>query len=379
MSEKIIHLIWKMDIGGAERAVYQLVREQRRCGMQADLLVASHAGFYGEKTKKIGARVIELSQKHTFDLSITPRVQTLLQDYSIVHFHSPELGLMKITSQVSHLKRFYTHRAGIFHYPVKQLLRYKIAGYYLRKYFHGVSGNTNQAALAASRLFRIPLNKILITYNGIDFSLLDPKRSRQEVLDELNDNRNGVIRIGTSANLRPCKRIEWLLEAVAKIKNDLIHCCIIGDGPSREELEQKARALGIDHITTFVGKKEHIGDFLQVLDIFVLPSGPEESFGNSAVEAMGVGLPTIVFADGGGLTEHVVNLKTGFVVNNVNDLVEKLRLLVMDQTLRLNIGSAAKAEIRKRYSLEKMVANYNSFYEMALSTNPITNCFGVKK
>lgn len=366
MSNKILHIMWQMDIGGAERAVYQLIREQRRCGMYSDLLIGNNGGFYGEKTREAGAQVIEIFQKHTYDLSVVPRVQTLLKDYSIVHFHSAELGLMKITSQMSHLKRFYTHRGGVFHYPFKKLLRYKIAGYYLRKYFHGISGNTHQAALAASKLFRIPLNKIVITYNGIDFSLLDPKRSRQEVLNELKDNWNDVIRIGTSANLRPWKRIDLLLIAIEKLKNYPIRCYIIGDGPSRKELEGMTKALNIDNITIFTGKKEHIGDYLQVLDIFVLPSGPEESFGNSAVEAMGIGLPAIVFTDGGGLAEHVVNFNTGFVVDNVSDLVEKLRLLSMNRTLRKQIGSSAKNEIRKRYNLEKMVTQYNSFYEMTV-------------
>ena len=61
------------------------------------------------------------------------------------------------------------------------------------------------------------------------------------------------------------------------------------------------------------------------MDVFALPSGPEESFGNAAVEAMGVGLPTVVFADGGGLVEHVIDGETGFVVRDQAEFVQRLR------------------------------------------------------
>jgi hypothetical protein len=73
-SQRILHVLWHMDIGGAERALYQHVREQRRHGRAADILLGSHAGFYGEKARDCGATVIELHQKNNLDMSVAPRV-----------------------------------------------------------------------------------------------------------------------------------------------------------------------------------------------------------------------------------------------------------------------------------------------------------------
>lgn len=362
MHERIAHIMWQLGIGGAERALFQLVREQRRNGISADVIVGKDAGYYGDRTREIGAMVHELGQSRGSDISVGPRFRELLADYDIVHFHSAEISLFQIASRVPNIRRYYTHRSGVFEYPFQQKIRYRIAGAQLRRYFDGISGNTNQASEAAAQLFGIPAERIATTYNGIDFSLLDPKRSANEVYYELGGAHEGKVAIGTSANLRDWKRIHLLLEAVALMPNEPIHCYIIGDGPARVPLQELARELGITTRVTFTGMKEHVGDYLQLLDIFVLPSGPEESFGNSVVEAMGVGLPSLVFADGGGMVEHIDHTDTGYIVDDVDDLVDHLRMLIGDSDLRQEIGSAARTHIREKYALDGLVGRYKRLY-----------------
>jgi glycosyltransferase involved in cell wall biosynthesis len=359
----IVHVLWNMEIGGAERALYQLVREQRARGIEADVMLGSRAGLYGEMARETGARVVELGRSGTYDPTGGRRVRALLEGYSIIHFHCAEPALIHMASRVPGLRRVYTHRAGLFHYAGKQLLRYRITGRYLRKRFHAFSGNTSQACDAASALFGIPRDRFTTTYNGIDFSLLAPTRDRRDVLRELGDERGDVVRIGTSANLRRLKRIHLIFEAMARIGTERLHLHVLGDGPARAELEAAARDLGVADAVTFAGKKERIGDYLQLFDIFALPSGPEESFGNSAVEAMGVGIPTIVFADGGGLVEHIENGRDGFIVGDVPELASVIRDLAADPALRARIAAAARDAMHERYSLSSMITRYSALYE----------------
>ncbi len=362
---RILHVLWNMEIGGAERALFQFVREQRSRGMHADVLLGSHAGLYGERTREIGAMVHELGMSGPFDFARAKRARAIMREYAVMHFHSAELGLMHIAAQRPHPNLFYTHRAGMFSYDLKRLLRYKLSGWYLRRHFAGISGNTSQACDAASKLFGIERDRIRVTYNGIDFSLLDPVRSPREMLDLLKDERGDIIRVGTSANLRRLKRIDLLLDAIARLAHRPVHCYVLGDGPALAELQAQAARLGIADRVTFTGKVERMGDYLQLFDMFVLPSGPEESFGNSAVEAMGVGIPTIVFADGGGLLEHVDNGVTGYVVRDVPELAARLDMLAADPLLRRTIGDAARREMLDRYSPERMVERYSRLYGVA--------------
>ena len=362
LGRRILHVLWSMEIGGAERAVYQLVREQRRRGDRADVLLASHAGFYGERCREAGASVLELGQRSALDLSAAAAARGVFAEYHIVHFHNVEPLLVRAATRVRGPRLFYTHRGGTFRYPPRQRVRYGVATRYVRR-FNGLSGNTAQGARAAARLFRLPPDRVSVTYNGIDFSLLAPVRPAADVLAELG-GRDDAVRVGTSGNLRPWKRIDRLVRALARLRVDPVQLIVIGDGPARPGLEQLAAELGVGHRVRFVGRREHVGDYLQVLDVFALPSGPEESFGNSAVEAMGVGIPAVVAADGGGLIEHVEDGCTGFVVRDQAELERRLAHLARNPGLRAALGTAARASVRARYSTAAMVERYDELYDV---------------
>jgi len=350
-----------MAIGGLERALYQLIRGQRNAGLQTDLLVSSLLDYYAKKVSEVGAKVFQLGQRNGRDLSVRHKFCKIVKGYDIIHFHNPNPALMYISSKLSKMRLYYTHRGAAHKYPVKRLLTYRISGFFIKKSFSGVSGNTEHATLAASRLFHIPLKTIMVTYNGLDFSLLEPIRSKAEVLAELGDTKNNVVRIGTTANIRRLKRIDYLLKSVANLKDMPIHCYVIGDGPERENLEILSHNLGISGLVSFPGKKKHIGDYLQILDIFALPSNTAESFGNSAVEAIGMGIPTIVMRDGGGLAEHITD-GGGFIAEDFEDLVQIIRSLVCSEELRARVGENGKSYVREKYSVERMVKSYDSFY-----------------
>jgi glycosyltransferase involved in cell wall biosynthesis len=338
------------------------VREQIHRGRVADVVVGSHAGLYGKPMRDAGASVFELGQRSALDVKAANGLARIQSGYPLIHFHSAEPMLMRAALRGDGARLFYTHRGGHFRYTTSQRARYRLVGHYVRR-FDGVSGNTAQGAHAAASLFGMSSHRVPVTYNGIDFSLLAPKRSRLEVLNEIGETDTDVVRIGTSANLRDWKRVDRLLHAVACLRHAPIRCLVIGDGPSRPKLARLSLELGIASIVNFVGKREQIGDYLQTLDIFVLPSGPEESFGNSAVEAMGLGLPVVVFADGGGLLEHVEHELTAFVADDQDAFVRVLRTLVERKELRTRVGNHARAHVTRKYTLEAMRERYDAFYQ----------------
>jgi glycosyltransferase involved in cell wall biosynthesis len=360
--ERVIHVLWHMDHGGAERAVYQLVREQRRRGVVADVLVGSSRGYYGSLLIDAGAEVYELGQRNVADVLAARRAQRIFSRYGIVHYHYPEPALIHFGARTD-ARLFYTHRAGVFRYALRQSARYRLAGRYFREQFAGVSANTRQGAEAASRLFGINIEDVAVTYNGIDFSLLTPTRSSAAVSASLGLRPMPRMVVGVTANLRAWKRIDRLLEALRLLNDSTVTCLVVGDGPDRTRLERVAAALDIEAQVVFTGTSERVGDYLQLLDVFVLPSGPEESFGNAAVEAMGVGVPAIVFSDGGGLCEHVVDGKCGYVVETTTQLARRLEELRDAPSLREALGAAARTHVTSRYSIDAMRGQYDAFYE----------------
>lgn len=367
---KVIHILWSGRPGGKERAVYHLARSQLGSSrFQPAVAFGQADGFYVDKLRELDCPVVDLAMRRGGDLFRIPSLVAKLKPYDIHHFHSAETTIMLGSVLCRKVKRLYTHRGGIPSSAASKQIGYRMVGLLLRHFFHGLAGNTRHATIAGSLLTRISQSRWSVTYNGMDFSQLEPKTNQSVVAARHGLKPGSMTIIGTSANLRALKRNELLLQACSALPKDRFQLLIVGDGPDRPRLETFARQLNLERNTVFAGMQEHIGDYLALMDVFVLASGRQESFGNSAVEAMSVGLPTLVFQDGGGLPEHIQNDRTGFVVGSVDELAAMLGRLLADPEQRKEVGRNAARYVRETYSLESMVRRYNAFYEQALNLN----------
>ena len=276
-----------------------------------------------------------------------------------IHFHACEPILMLVAATTPSTL-YYTHRAGAFRYPPRRLLRYKMGGTIVRTRFAGVAANTNHAADFVSTLFHVDRTAIEVVYNGIHWDSLRPERAREAIRSELGLSQGRVV-VGATGILRDWKRMDILLRALDRAKQN-VECIIVGDGPDRPALEALTDRLHLRDRVSFLGRKANVADYLQVCDIFVMPSGPEESFGNSAVEAMGLGIPTIICRDGGGVREHVTHTETGIIVDDITEMADWIDRLAVDPTLRSQIGEAARELTRSRYTTDEMIKGYARLY-----------------
>ena len=362
----VLHCLWDGRIGGAERAIYQLVREQLRDpGLAPAVLFADGSGPYFELIARLGCSVVALELPHGHALRALPGTARAMRAFDVHHFHVAEPLLMLASRHAKGACRVYTHRGGITEYPLKKRVHYALVGRLLRSSFHGLSGNTAHAARCAGELFGLDATSFHVTYNGLEFELLDRSRTGRDARAELGLAAGDFV-VGTTANLRRWKRIDRLLGAAARLRDPRVRVLVVGDGPDRARLETLAAELGIADRVAFTGAREQVADLLAAMDAFCLPSTGLESFGNAAVEAMGLGVPTIVFADGGGLVEHVESGATGFVVRDDEELVERLRALLADPGLRSAIGERGREAVRRRYTPAAAAAAYRDLYEAAL-------------
>lgn len=364
---EVLHLLWNGAIGGAERAVYQLCRAQQKYSkFKPTMAYAKAGGFYGDQLRNAGIKVIELGMHRGRDVWALPAVRRALRAYPIHHFHGAEIIPMLASTCCRGTTRIYTHRGGASAYPPLKAWSYRLVGRILRVSFRGLSGNTQRACHSGARVLGVPETGWEVTYNGLDFSLLTPRVPRDVLAQRHGLPLNGTPVIGTSANLRGWKRIDLLLEACSRLKGQRFHLLIVGDGPDRARLEGLTSDLGLADRVVFTGLQEHVADYLALMDIFVLPSNSEESFGNSVVEAMAMGLPSIVFRDGGGLTEHIHDGSTGFIVGSPEELAIRIAQLLGDSESRAKMGKAASMAVQKKYNLEAMVARYDDLYKAAM-------------
>ncbi|MEJ2318465.1 MAG: glycosyltransferase, partial [Gemmatimonadales bacterium] len=139
--------------------------------------------------------------------------------------------------------------------------------------------------------------------------------------------------------------------------------------PDRQVAEDLSRELGWEKRVTFLGKLESVAELLACADLFLLPS-EEESFGLVALEAMASGVP-VIGSSGSGLSEVVTDGLTGRLhpVGDVEAMAESAVELLSDSECWSRVSRAARESAVERFSSDRIVPQYESFYEEVLAVD----------
>lgn len=159
-------------------------------------------------------------------------------------------------------------------------------------------------------------------------------------------NRKGIVRVGFVGRLSPEKGLPFLVEAFKKLKTDReTHLDIVGDGPEKALTVKKVEVLRLEDDVTFHGYLPDPEIIYSTLDILVLPS-LTEGIPLTLLEGMQVGLP-IIASKVGGIPDIIENNRSGLLVRpgSVDDLVEKMELLINDPQTRVRLGKGARERV----------------------------------
>jgi glycosyltransferase involved in cell wall biosynthesis len=167
------------------------------------------------------------------------------------------------------------------------------------------------------------------------------------------------------ARLAPPKRADLLLDALA-LMPDRPATHILGDGPMREQLEAKARALGLAQVE-LAGDVDDVPQRLAQHGIFVLLSD-HEGMPISIIEAMRAGL-AIVASRLPGIGEMLVHGESALFVDNEPGCVrDALARLAADPGLRSRLGQAARARYERDFDARAMADKVLAVYRAAAGT-----------
>jgi glycosyltransferase involved in cell wall biosynthesis len=172
-------------------------------------------------------------------------------------------------------------------------------------------------------------------------------------------NINGIIRILFFSNLLPEKGLMVLLEAIknVSIKFQNFELNIYGSYYRAKEVKRYKRFISENNLSDkvfikgpcFNEEKERV---FYESDIFVFPSFfSEECFPLVILEAMQAGL-AIISTNIGAISELIEDGINGIIIdpNNISQLYEKIKLLVINKKLRKFIAGNARKNYIKYYS-----------------------------
>lgn len=141
-----------------------------------------------------------------------------------------------------------------------------------------VSANVRDAVMA-----QFPGLRTVVVENFLD---LDRRPVRPSIRD--------MPRIGALGRLHPQKGFDLLLEACADWRKSGLaaQVQIAGDGPESDELLAQRDRLGLQDMVTFLGWVSPVADFLESVDLLVVPSR-YEPFGLVVIEGLAAGTPVV--------------------------------------------------------------------------------------
>jgi colanic acid/amylovoran biosynthesis glycosyltransferase len=239
--------------------------------------------------------------------------------------------------------------------------------------FQTADGITANSDFTTQRLIELgcPKNKLHRLPMGLDPARF-PFRERTRVPDQ-------PVRILMIARLVPIKGVAFALDAIAKVKESCpqILLDVVGDGPSRSELEQHAHNLGIGTMVRFHGALA--GAALQLLmdaahlflHLSVTIDGDQEGQGLVLQEAQAVGLP-VVATRHGAFPEGILDGESGFLVpeRDASAAAERLVCLINNPQLWPEMGRKGRAFVEARFNINALNTQLENVYSEVIDKFP---------
>jgi (heptosyl)LPS beta-1,4-glucosyltransferase len=199
-------------------------------------------------------------------------------------------------------------------------------------------------------------------YSGIEIN----EYVSDEKVKTSNFNPKAPI-IGTIANIFPRKGLEYLIQAVHKLKSYFpdIQCLIVGSGDQAyfNQLKRLVKELKVTENIDFLGFQKDVRPYLAKVDVFVLPS-VLEGFGIVLLEAMAM-RKAVVASRVGGIPEIVLDEQTGLLVppRDAAALAHAIHRVIKDEALRDKFERAGYERIRQTFSSRKMIEEITTVYD----------------
>lgn len=363
---KILHIIHGLGGGGRERRMSQLVRGLNNLSRDSQrILVLSDIcnDYKGDIPKEV--EILSISDKNGNRIRILKNLYRCIKEYhpDVVHLWT-EINLILLGIAI--FKDIFRFRliAGFIAdgNPVKSNFTKMLYNWVFRK-SDAIVSNSKAGLLSKNA----NMSKSHVIYNGFDFDRFNS--NNMSTLDvEFNLGNKKVISM--CARFSPAKDWKMFLDVafeIQKLYGEKVLFLAVGKGEQLDYYKELAKTKGIHNII-FTGQRNDIEQILLKSNISLLFSNSgvhAEGVSNSIMESMAADVPVIATA-GGGTSEIITTKENGFIINprDVEAAVNRIELLINDERKLQELGKNAADEIKRRFLLSDMVANYENLYRI---------------
>jgi glycosyltransferase involved in cell wall biosynthesis len=368
---RLLHLITRLPIGGAEQLLVDVVRRLDRSRFDSIVCCIQETGDLGAEIERAGVPLVCIHRMKSkrFDFRAIADLARLMRRERIDLLHT-HLYHANLYGRLAALLAGVPAVASVHNVYTRTKLHRRLLNRLLSRASAKVIAVSEDIKRDLVRYDGIPPDKIVTIHNGIDVGRIDTQVPRQQARERLGIGSDELA-LGCIARLEEQKGHRFLLESLAMLARDetlkaRLKLIIAGDGRLRKDLEDQAAALGVAGRTAFLGMRRDIPEILRALDICVMPS-LWEGLSLAMLEAMAAGLP-LVISDVGGVSQVVGEDQYGVRVpaGDAAALARAIGSLARAPERRAALGAAAKRRVLESFSTDAMMAKLTRVYESAL-------------
>ncbi len=300
--------------------------------------------------------ITTIEMTSTFDLAVRARLRDFVESNRItaVHTHAYRANVIANLSKLGVPVMTTSHGLA-----VQPALRLRLWQAMHLRFLRNQPAVIACSAFVSEQLVRcgVPRDRIQIVHNACaEPHVASPGLTRAE----LGIAADAVVALYIG-RLDDGKRLELVIRALADQPN--YHLLIVGDGPTRADLEREAHALS--GAATFTGATADPNPYYAIADIVVLPT-EMEALPMTLIEAAAHGKPVIA-SNVGGVSEVVSDGVTGILIDGVDQWVEALSRM-LDEDTRTRFGRAARDRHREAFSIESLRRSLADVYSRAVAS-----------
>jgi glycosyltransferase involved in cell wall biosynthesis len=367
---KIAHILQFLGVGGLEKVLFLLIKEQQKAGHDITVYVYDYEQSWVQKYLNAGIKVsTKIKKKDGLDLMLIPKFAKELKHFDIIHSHdlNPLIytGILKVFFIITLTKqpKFIHTTHGMEH--IKYTPKTKFYEYIFARLTDGII-TVSQNYFDFYKSIGVKLKKIHNIDNGIDV----PKELASTPCPEY---RNFLLQ---KYNINPEKKLWCTLARVVPLKDQKLLILLAAKrpdvslliiGPSgNEEYWNELLSMKIENVI-FCDAQENINDYLKGCDLF-LSASHHEGLPISVLEAGAMGLPCVL----SDIPGHRVlqrnekeEIAVFFQLKSLDDLVNVVEDLESNPEKQKLFKKNLFNNITKFYSAQTMYNKVQKVYQVA--------------
>jgi glycosyltransferase involved in cell wall biosynthesis len=367
---KVLFVICNLDRGGTETQVVQLAQRLASTRCQVTVAALQGTGPLRKTLQQAGIPIVDFPKTGGL-ISVRGLYQFLRllrfirrEKFDVVHSHDLWANLVAVpAAKFAGTPVVLSSQRDLAHLYWYTPFRKKVIGR-IHRWSTGVIVNSSAVSELVQKEFLVPAGRVRVIHNGVAFERFASLRAnRRELFPEVDHNAKLILSV---ANMHTAVKGHYeLIEAARHLRSAYpdARFIFVGDGAERLNIEESARAAGVQDSIIFLGRRADIPELLACCDIFVLPSHAE-GLPNSLLEAMAAGLPAVATAVGG-VPELIEDGVNGLLVppRDPESLGNAILRILRDPEFRARLALAGRERARLQFGFDRVVAELESVYE----------------